>query len=473
MIRTGPNERRTISREDLDFYNAVVVAALYEFPNEGTDVKSAHSFIRPLKCCIEEHPHLTVVVKNKHTEKPFYEGVSNINLEDHVSIIDEDEANDGGTSVLENILPPILDRPWPASIPPWWIVVLPLPSQPGTRMTRCFIVFAFSHTIGDGLSGLAFHRTFLDAWQQTTDVEDSFLVAAPSWTLPAPFDTPQRLPISWSFLLAPLSAAYLPKFMADFLGLRRSASTINAGTWTGSRIFFEPESFQSRVRLLEIEAPLVRSALQVSRSHDAKLTATLHLLIIRALSKAIPDRNISNFVSQTAVNMRGSIDASDYAWGLFVSGYYEVHPRVDAAGSISGEMWAAASLTTKKLAECAMRLQDQAIGLLRYSPSIRNWTLGKVGRQRDCSYELSNLLAFDGGGGGNQCKITQMVFAQPANIPSAPLAFNIVSVKGSSLMCEVSWQAGALGVPVEKETSLVDEICLSLRADFEALGEVA
>jgi hypothetical protein len=411
---------------------------------------------------------LTAIVKNKHTEKPFYEGVSNINLKHHVSIIDEGEANDGGTSALEKVLPPILNRPWPTSIPPWRIVVLPLPSRPGTRMTRCFIVFAFSHTIGDGVSGLAFHRTFLDAWQQTTDNEDSFLVAAPSLTLPAPFDTPQRLPISWSFLLGPLIAVYLPKFMADFLGLRASASTVNPGTWTGSRVFFEPESFNSRVRLLEIEAPLVRNALQVSRNHDAKLTATLHLLIIRALSKAVPDRNITNFVSQTAVNMRGAIGAPDYAWGLFVSGYYEVHPRVDAAGPVSGEMWTAASLTTKKLAECATRLQDQAIGLLRYAPSIRNWTLGKVGQQRDCSYEVSNLLAFGGGGRENQCKITQMVFAQSANVLSAPLVFDIVSVKGGSLMCAVSWQAGALGVPVEKETSLVDEICLSLRADFEA-----
>jgi hypothetical protein len=37
-------------------------------------------------------------------------------------------------------------------------------------------------------------------------------------------------------------------------------------------------------------------------------------------------------------------------------------------------------------------------------------------------------------------------------------------------MCAVSWQAGALDVPVEEEILLVDEICSSLRADFEALA---
>jgi hypothetical protein len=56
-------------------------------------------------------------------------------------------------------------------------------------------------------------------------------------------------------------------------------------------MFFDPAAFNSRVRLLEIEAPILQKALQMSRSHDAKLTATVHQLIVRALSKAIPNRD--------------------------------------------------------------------------------------------------------------------------------------------------------------------------------------
>jgi hypothetical protein len=218
---------------------------------------------------------------------------------------------------------------------------------------------------------------------------------------------------------------------------------------------------------------LVENALRLSRTHDAKLTATIHQLIIRALSNALPDCNITNFVSGTALSMRGAVGASFYEWGLYVSGYYEVHPRVDAATGhlVSDAVWAAASSMTKNLAECAVMLQDQAIGLLRYAPSIRSWTLGKIGGQRDCSYEVSNLLVFDGSGQENQCKIMKMVFCQPATPSSAPLVFNFVSVKGGSLMCAVNWQEGALGIPLEKETAFVDEICLSLRADFEIVGK--
>ncbi|KAJ6081884.1 hypothetical protein N7499_006758 [Penicillium canescens] len=476
----SPNERRTISREDLGFYHALIMAAVYEHENEVIDLNSAQTFFPPLKHCIQEHAYLSVVVKNSHTEKPAYEGVSTINLDSHVSILHNnahsDPNSDDETNIIQNVLAPILDRPWPVGIPPWRIIVLPLSSARDSTTKRCFIAFSFSHTLGDGMVGVAFHRTFLEAWRQTNNANDnSSLVSInpPDQTLSAPFDTPERLPISWKFLLGPLVAVYLPKFLAEFLGLRAAASTVDAGTWTGSRIFEPVPRLNSRVRILKIEAPLVQKALQASREHDTKLTATMHQFIIRALSKAIPNSDVTNFVSGTPVDMRASIGIPALTWGLYVSGYYEVHPRLPGPHAsesvLSDEMWTAASSMTKRLAECGTRLQDQAIGLLRYVPSIRSWMLGKIGHQRDSSYELSNLLAFDGGDVSDNCRISKMVFSQPGNCLSAPLVFNIISVKGSSLVCTISWQVGALDVPAEEEMRFVDEICSSLRADFEAL----
>ncbi|KAJ5437408.1 Alcohol acetyltransferase [Penicillium cf. griseofulvum] len=479
MRLASPNERRTISREDVGFYNALVIAAVYEIASENIDVNCVESFLAPLRHCIGKYPHLSVVVKDKHTEKPSYEAVSSIDLHGHVSIIHEDEASSNGeTATIEKIMPAILDRPWPADIPPWRIVVLPLVSPQDSKVKRCFIAFAFSHALGDGMVGVAFHRTFLDAWRQPTGMEEkaSFLVTPASQTLPAPFDTPERLPISWKFLLEPLIAVYLPKFLCKLLGLRASASTLDAGTWIGSPMFFDPAAaLQSRVRIIEIEAPLVQKALQTSRSHGTKLTGTVHQMIIRALSKAIPSHGVTNFVSGTPVDMRASIGTPGLTWGLFVSGHYEVHPRVPNVmePALSDEMWAAASSMTQKLAVCGATLQDQAIGLLRYAPSIRNWTLSKIGQQRDSSYELSNLLAFDNmdDSADQKCKVVKMVFSQPGNVTSAPLVFNMISVKGGSLVCTVSWQAGALDVSAEEEMPLVDNICSSIRADFEAMRD--
>lgn len=477
-IELGPNERRTISREDVGFYNALIIAGIYEVEDEDAEIVSPRSFIQPLKYCIEKHPFLSVVVKDKHTEQPAFEAVFNIDLHDHLLITQEHGAeHEKELELFESVLPPILDRSWPADIPPWRVIVVPLESLPGSATKRCLIVFSFSHTLGDGMSAMGFHRTFLDGWRKATrtDQTGSFLTSAPNRSLSEPFDTPERLPISWSFLLAPLVAVYLPTFITSLLGLRPTASPVNAGTWTGSSIFFKPPPAPpSRLRILEIDAQTARKALQVSRNHNTKLTATLHQFIIRALSKAIPNPSITNFVSGTAVDMRKSIGIPSEEWGLFVNAHYETHPRsLDIAErSLSDGTWAAASSMTQKLAECGTRLQDQAVGLLRYAPSIRNWTLGKIGKQRDCSYELSNLLAFEDSTSGTQqhaIKIEKMLFTRPANPISAPLEFNVVSVKDGSLICIVSWQEGALGVQLEDEMPLVNGVLSSVHADFEAL----
>ncbi|KAL4997998.1 hypothetical protein BDV10DRAFT_168011 [Aspergillus recurvatus] len=475
----GPNERRTISREDLGFYNALVIAGVYEVSNKEIDVKAGESYIPTLRHCVREHPYLSVVVKDKHTEKPFYERVSGLDLNHHVSVIHiEDISPETENESIERFLLPILDRPWPADIPPWRIVVLPLPSQE-KQTTRVFIAFSFSHTLGDGMVGHAFHRTFLKALQQPRLEEESATLIPPSTQqLPAPFDTPSRLPISWRFLLSPLLAVYLPKFLSELLGLRAAVTAVNAGTWTGSPMFFDPSTpNSSRIRLLEIEGPLVQNALRASRAHGSKLTGLIHQMIVRALSKVLRDEGFTNFVSGTAVDMRGSVGIPRCAWGLYVSGHYEVHPRPchpsekESPSTFSNGVWSSARSITENLASCAARLHDQAIGLLRYAPSIRDWTAGKVGQRRDCSYEVSNLLAFDGAAGeGDKCKITKMVFATPANVVSGPLVFNIISVKGGNLVVTVNWQAGALDMAIEEEMGFVDAVCESIKADFESLS---
>ncbi|KOS37746.1 hypothetical protein ACN38_g11455 [Penicillium nordicum] len=355
----GPNERRTISREDVGFYNALIIAGLYEVGSEDVDIHSAQLYIRPLKHCIEKHSFLGVVVNDKHTEQPAFEAVSTIDLHDHLANSqDHGTGLEGELNFFKKVLPPILDRPWPANIPPWRIVVLSLTAPPDCTIKRCLVAFSFSHTLGDGMSAIAFHRNFLEGWRlaTSTDQKGSLSVSPPSRLLPEPFDTPDKLPISWNFLLSPLLAVHLPHFLSEMIGLRATASTVDAGTWIGSPIFFKPPPAPpSRLRTLEINAPLVQTALHVSRHHDTKLTATMHQFIIRALSKAIPDPSM---VSGTAVDMRRSIGTPSEKWGLFVSAHYEIHPRcLGVAGpTLSDEMWAAASSMTKKLAECGTRL---------------------------------------------------------------------------------------------------------------------
>ncbi|RDW85968.1 hypothetical protein BP5796_04293 [Coleophoma crateriformis] len=356
-------------------------------------------------------------------------------------MVDDPAAVNDQMAAIERLLSQQLDLPFTRAIPPWRIVVLPL----GPR--QCFVAFAFSHMIGDGPTGTAFHRTFLEACRSIPDLQSSVsqMIRTPVRPLPPPFDTPERLPISWSFLLAPLIASMLPHFIVKLLGLPLGASPVDEGTWTGSPIAYDPRTSHSKIKLCEIEAALLKNALYVSRKHDAKFTSTLQQLVTRALSKAITNPDITNFVSQTTINMRRSI-----------------------------EEWEAARSSTQAFATRASSLQDQVVGLLRYLPSIRKWTLAKIGQQRDSSYEISNVGAMDIGqdkstGHMGQASITKMVFAQPGHIAGNPIAFNIASVKGGSLMCTVTWSAGALGITENDEEWFVDQLCSSLREGMKTL----
>ncbi|KAF4445737.1 hypothetical protein F53441_10556 [Fusarium austroafricanum] len=466
----SPNEMRTIAREDVGYYHAVIIGAVYNFTEEA-NIKSPSTYFQALRRCIEEHPFFCVTVGDKNTDKAYYERVSSINVEDHISIVEDAAAETNSLEAVGKSMRPELDRPFVAGIPPWRIVVLPLGPE------QCHIAFCFSHTIGDGIAGVAFHKTFLAGLRETTKTIPSSTITPPAKPLPEPFDTKERLPISWSFLLAPFVAEYVPYFLVQLFGLRVSAHHVNEGTWTAAPIFFNPEA-HNKLKIRQIGAAQVNKVIQLARSHNAKLTGVMHQLIARALSKAVKDDNVTNFVSQTAVNMRRSIGMSNDVASNTVSGGYTIHPRSAATGPLTEQEWASAAEATKEFAMTSTKLEDNAIGLLRYAPSIRKWTLGKIGKKRDSSYEFSNVGVFDGSPADenenenqNQVKVTKLTFAQPGHVGGCPISFNVASVKGGDLVYTVTWQPGALGLGDDAaEEKIVEEICDDVQRGFNEMA---
>ncbi|KAH7125476.1 hypothetical protein B0J11DRAFT_568251 [Dendryphion nanum] len=465
----SPNEQRTISREDLGFYYGVIVGATYKLPNEF-DAGTLASHYSPLRSCIEKYTYMSVVVEDMHTDKAWYRRVSSINMDQHITILEMFEDKDP-LQRIEQIMESNLDVPFISGIPPWRVIVLPLTNG-------CFIAFSFSHTIGDGMNGTAFHRTFLESCRNPSD---GARLVSPNITirphpLPAPFDTPERLPISWSFLLSPLLALFVPPFLFKLFNLRTSASLADAGTWTGPLVTVGSKLVNTRVKLREVSAPVLTHALKVARKHDAKFTGLFQQLVSRALSKHLADPSIKNFVSASAINMRKSIGISDDQDGLFASGCYIMHPRhtTPLSPGLTEEDWTMASSSTQKLAKASSTLQDQAIGLLRYAPSIRSWLAGKVGKNRDCSFEVSNLGAFHDFGHdlekeGGEGRITQMVFSTPGEVLTGPLIFRLISVRDGPLVYSVSWKAGVLDAGGLDAERFVEAVCESIERDLEVL----
>ncbi|KIW03773.1 hypothetical protein, variant [Verruconis gallopava] len=376
---------------------------------------------------------------------------------------------------VEAASPTILDAKIARDRPPWKIVVLPLKMTDEGRPSRCFVAFAYSHALGDGLSGLAFHKSFLAGLRDPT----AAMYHKPAkGAMPAPFDTKKNLPISMSYLLAPALGAYLPKHFGKLFGLRAAVSTISQSTWLGSDKVFLSENHRSGVKIVRIDGTTLSHLLNRCRKHETKLTSLLHQVVVRALSASMrSDNGIDTFTSGTAINMRHHVGVSNDSMGLYVSGFFDTHRRTTDPSTT----WALAREMNVRLHECSSRRNDQSIGLLRFLPSMRSWTAGHIGGKRDTSYEVSNLLAFDPdpearSTDGARWSLGNMVFAQPANVTGGALCFNVVARKGQDLVCVISWQIGALGVGDESEerkfvdsvrTKFIDFINDLVRESFE------
>ncbi|EXJ77830.1 hypothetical protein A1O3_08989 [Capronia epimyces CBS 606.96] len=458
---TSPNERRCVARESLGFYHALIVGGIYQF-SEPVELASISTYVHALRQCVRHHPQLCCTVAEPGTQSPYYKACACLDLSRHVQILPQRDGRHGVQSV-EEALPVMLDSMGPPHIPAWKITVIPFSQQ------RCFLGFSFSHSLGDGMSGIAFHRTFLDALQET-GVERELIWTPNLQQLDPPFDTSTNLPISWSFLLRPLLGVILPKRVASLLGF---GITAPAGIWTASKMFYNPEKHQTCVKVLSIDAATVKEALKVCRAHQGKLTGLLHQLIINSLSEAFAHRDdLDHLAARTALNMRGPVGKSNDEMGNFITAVTQFHAIKKLAGSdiVQEVDWESVQAVTERLAAAAKELRDQPLGLLRYLSDVRSWVSSQLGEPRDCSYEVSNLVSFQPARPTSRCAVTEMIFCQPADVLGAPLNFNVVSVANGPLSIAVSWQAGALALASEEdEDDFVERICQGIRSGFGQL----
>lgn len=430
------------------------------------DLSARTTYLPGLRRCLKDHPPLSVVIKDTDTEKPYYAACPVGDLSNHITILPVADNGDAEPQAIERIAAQILDTRPTADSPPWKIVVLPFANAHNSSSSKCFVAFAFSHALGDGISGLAFHKSFLAGLQDPT--AEQYQKPAKG-AMPTPFDTRKNLPISLSYLLAPALGQYLPKVFARLLGLRAAVSTITESTWLGNNKVFLDDDHKTGAKIFKIDGVTLTRLIQACRKHDTKLTALLHQIIAHALSNALPASKdgsfVDSFASQTAINMRHHVNVSNDMMGLYVSGFFDAHPRISSMSP--DKMWSAAREMNAKLHECSNTTKNQSIGLLRFLISIRSWTGGHMGGKRDASYEISNLLAFDPEhqrtgpvqGQAEKWTLGNMFFAQPANVTGAPLCFNVVARKGGELLCTITWQLGAIGVGDErKEAGFVSKV---------------
>lgn len=422
-------------------------------------------FVAALRHCVKRHPILSSVITGSSTETPGFATPKKLDLSKHLEI--RDNVEDLSEA---HILAEVSDQQFSAAdkIPPWKVVLTPLTSSSGAAV-RLLVLFAYYHSHGDGKSGLAFHRTFLDglneAYQMVsrTSREVDYESEPSMAPLPPPIEEAGNLSLSWSYLLSPLLGEYLPSFIATRLRFRASSVAQDDSTMRGTDLTFDPDSFRTGLETLTINHETLRKVLQHCKARKTTFTGLLNQVIARSLSTSLETEPVKAFASQIVIDLRHILPDSytDNTMANCVSAYNETIPRHFPGHhrdwtKPSAQIWTAARQTSAGLVKSASTLHNQPIGLLAYLREFRPWTLGQIGKRREVSYEISNLTVFDpvpreqpSQPSKSTIQIEKTIFSQPANASGACLNFNLVTTKGGPLVMTVTWQLGVLSLDQE------------------------
>ncbi|EME48243.1 hypothetical protein DOTSEDRAFT_51453 [Dothistroma septosporum NZE10] len=460
----GLNERRCIARDVLGLYGSIVTLGTY-----STSISEALSktiIHQALKQCITQHAALCTVVQRADSENPQLARVARIDLGDHVVLLEEQATSRDYPAVAKDILETAHNHALDdyETRPQWRLFTAPLASKTSSEAARHYLIaFASSHALADGMSGLAFHKAFLNALcdvQESPRNDSAIFEPHTSIQLPPPQESVGNFTISWSFLLGSLVREYCPTWLVRTLGIGQNTvdPPTGAKTWTGpSRRPSLPagaaDLVQTAVHVAAVTHDVLQIALGQCRQHDAKLTALLNHLVARALAAALRsrDQTFNRFTSQIAIDLRSCLAAGRDQITNYVSVVEEVIDVSETTGALTERDWRAISETSKKLAQASSTLADQPVGLLKYLSNFRGWTLKNAANQAEASFGMSNLGTFTSSTTTeSNWKVENMIFSQSANGPGTPFDVNVASVKGGDLMIVISWWPEMLGVADER-----------------------
>lgn len=438
--------------------------------------------IKALKQCIIEHVVLRTVIQDADTENPQLVRVSEMNLLQHLDIVHDIYPELDMPQRLQQLLEKAHNEPWNNydTRPPWRIYILPLRPIPGPPSLRYHIAFACSHALADGMSGAAFHRTFLRALKGVERLEHD---SNPLWDVSSgaellpPLERAATLPISWSFLLRPVVNEFLPAWFANTLGLRDTRADV---TWCGASTRPKRSDLtkilRTSARTASIPCETLQNVLNACKSHNARLTSLLNHLTARALSAALRLRSqhYSRFIAETAIDLRKCIPNAKNCMANYNSGVSETlsapeHPEQ----VLSIENWKAIRQSTELLSERSSTLADQLVALLKYVNSVRAWVAKQATKPASASFGMSNLglmkdLSNADMEAGQSWRIEDVVFSQSADGVGPPLNVNVASAEGGALIIVVTWWPGMLGV--NDEGRFVEEVCASLVDQLEIIA---
>ncbi|PKY02290.1 hypothetical protein P168DRAFT_257551 [Aspergillus campestris IBT 28561] len=447
----GRLEQCSTARHALGFYNNVAVTASYSLPESYT--LSVKDYVyKVCEILIGQHPILSAIPVGEDTKEPYFARLPEVDLSTPVSFQARTgpfPGPDEADSELDAVLQAQHNTPFEAPSPHWRLHVLTHPAE-NRRFTAAFV---FHHAIGDGTSGKAFHRTFLQALHSIASLppgEAQQLIRSPQSPLLPNMEELHPLPLSIPFL-------------AGALFREKIWSSTDPGLWAGSEVRLPLET---NVRHVVIPKAVASSFRDSCRQNDTTITAALQTLIARAILTHAPEHFTSVHFSGAMSTRRWMPDSiTDDSIGVWVQDYSEDYTRK----AVTSETfpWAEARRSRETI-EKVLQLKGKNAGpnLLKYVGDFHEELYrSKVGKPRKASFEVSNIGALGvGEQEAERPQIGRLVFSQSASVTGSAIEVSVASGGDGCLVLAFTWQtdvvdATLMASVIEQATREVHGVC--------------
>ncbi|KAJ5698998.1 hypothetical protein N7462_001003 [Penicillium macrosclerotiorum] len=455
LRNVGRLEQYSTARHQCGFYLNVAVSANYVLPDKYA-LPIKHYLYHACANLIAEHPVLSAIPAADDTQQPYFVRLPQINLDEVVSFQTrkstfyraEDETTEPTEDLeLQALLEAQHNRPFTAPNAYWRLCVLLDPENDRKFSTA----FVFHHALGDGNSGKAFHHAFLQALCAGLTEEPKSLVEAPQTPLLPNLEALHSLPLSFMFLAKKL-------FQAKIYSSR------DPGLWAGDKI---QTAGQTRIRLVSFPKSLVTSLRSVCRQESTTITALLQTVVAQALFTHLPP-SFSRLNCTGAISMRHWLPdiITDDSMGVYVQDLEESYSR-SAALPANGTFPWSETRRSRQTIETVLKRKgaDGNVNLLKFVGDYqKELCFSKVGRDRDKSFEVSNVGVMHCEPSSGRPFLEGMVFSQCASVIGNAVGVSVVTGGDGRLVLAISWQDTVV------EDALVEGMIRSMRDVLTVLG---
>ena len=403
----------------------------------SADLKAA--VFSALAIVIEHHPALSSIVMDEDSNDPYFARLPEINLEHSVTFVTRQipVTKDGRDVELDTILEIQHNMSFKENhgVLPYWRLIIVTPAK---QENEFIISFIFHHSLGDGASGMAFHRDFLAALSSD----------------PPPLTSNTIRPISRPLL--PNLEVLLPRATSH-----ASTSPSPTSLWSGSKII--PPT-RSNFLSLTFPAETTQHLLQACKLHGTTLTSTLPALIASALFSSVPD-TFQSVECTIPVSLRRFLrePVDENVIGVYLDAFSVYYGRALSSQSLWFEAQRARGLINDYL-----RSNGEKVNVARFKQikNMRDFFSGRMGKERGTSFDVSNLGVMKSGGEGKQgWKMGKVLFSRSAFVSGSAIAAGVVTGADGCLSVGVCWQEGVV------ERNIVEMVVKKVAIGIESIAD--